>query len=191
MNEDLAHRPASSGQRALAFFFDYLLIVAYLLVLTAASFGLTAVAGPLPTVSPYVFDLMVFAVAVLPIILYFTLLEGGGRQATWGKRRVRIRVTAVDRKPLTYRQSLIRSLVKFVPWQIAHTSLFHIPGWPGAVEAVGTASMVGLIVAQGLALLYILCLLFTPTGRAPYDWLAGTMVVARPGNSLPTTERER
>lgn len=43
MNGDLVDRPASSGKRALAFFFDYVLIVAYLLVLAAVSFGLTAV----------------------------------------------------------------------------------------------------------------------------------------------------
>ncbi len=190
MNDDLVHRPAPRGKRLLAFFFDYLLIVAYFLVLAAVSLGLTAVVNPPPISSPYVFDLIAFVTTVLPVILYFTLAEGGGRQATWGKRRVGIQVTAVDHKPLTYRQSFIRSLIKFAPWQIAHTSLFHIPGWPWAFETIGAASLVGLVVAQGLALLYILCLLFTPTGRTPYDWLAGTMVVARQKNELPTMEHE-
>jgi len=190
MNDDLVYRPAPRGKRLLAFFFDYLLIVAYLLVLAAVGFGLLAVSAPLPTDSPYILDLIAFVTAVLPVILYFTLLEGGRRQATWGKRRVGIQVTTVNHKPLTYRQSFIRSLIKFAPWQAAHTSLLHIPGWPFAVEAVGTASMVGLTVAQGLVLLYILLLLFTPTGRTTYDWVAGTMVVARLENDLPAMERK-
>jgi len=178
MNDDLVFRSAPRGKRLLAFFFDYLLITAYLLVLAAVGFGLLAVSAPLPTASPYILDLIAFVTAVLPVILYFTLLEGGRRQATWGKQRLGIRVTAVDHKPLTYGQSFIRSLVKFAPWQMAHTSLIHM-GWPLTYEPTAI-TITGLVVAQGLALLYLLALLFTPTGRTPYDWAAGTVVVARP-----------
>jgi uncharacterized RDD family membrane protein YckC len=180
MNDDLARRPTPRGKRLLAFFLDYLLIAAYLLVLAAVGFGLMALVGPSPISSPYITDLVAFVTAVLPVILYFTLLEGGGRQATWGKRLMGIQVATVDYKPVSYRQSFVRSLIKFAPWQMAHTSLFHIPGWPLAIEAVGTVSMVGLAVAQGLVLFYILSLLVTPTGRTLYDWVAGTMVIARP-----------
>jgi uncharacterized RDD family membrane protein YckC len=115
---------------------------------------------------------------VLPVILYFALQEGGATQATWGKRRAGIRVTVVTNQLITYRQAFVRAIIKFAPWQLAHTSLIHMPGWPLAVETVGTVSMVGLVVAQGLVLLYILGLLLSPTRRTPYDWGARTVVVA-------------
>jgi uncharacterized RDD family membrane protein YckC len=122
-------------------------------------------------------DLIAFLTAILPVMLYFTLLEGGSAQATWGKRWVGIQVTAVNSQPVTYGRVFVRSFIKFAPWQLAHTSLFHIPGWPFAIESVGDASMIGLVVAQGLVLLYILSLLFTSARQTPYDWAAGTVVI--------------
>ena len=132
----------------------------------------------MPIPSPWVTELIAFSTTVLPVILYFALQEGGAAQATWGKRRAGIRVTVVTNRPITYRQTFVRAIIKFAPWQLAHTSLIHIPGLPFAIEAVGTLSIVGLVVAQGLVLLYILCLFLSPTRRAPYDWGAATVVVA-------------
>ena len=73
-------QPASPAKRLKAFLFDYLLIVAYLLFLGAATFALVTISNSLGRAvtwpsDPLVADLTAFLTLVLPLILYFTLLE--------------------------------------------------------------------------------------------------------------------
>ncbi|MFO7537262.1 MAG: hypothetical protein R6X32_04295 [Chloroflexota bacterium] len=74
-----AHRIAPLTKRFVAFFFDYALIAAYLVVLLVVGFGLTVLTDPLPIPSPWVTELIAFSTTVLPVILYFALQEGGAR----------------------------------------------------------------------------------------------------------------
>ena len=46
--------------------------------------------------SPVVMDGIAFLTLIFPVILYFTLQESSPRQATWGKRKVGIKVVNVD-----------------------------------------------------------------------------------------------
>jgi uncharacterized RDD family membrane protein YckC len=129
-------------RRVGAFGLDYILISGYLIVLGGVCSFL--VFGPLKehwqglAAGPVLSDLIAFVMAVLPVMLYFTLLESSVAAATWGKRRMGIKVVRVDGAPLTRARALLRSAIKFAPWQLAHTCLFHIPGWPFATETPPT-----------------------------------------------------
>lgn len=173
--------PAAPWKRLIAFLLDYLVISAYIVALTVVSMLiLRSGAGPALTdlfASPIRADLFAFLILVLPVILYFALLESGPRQATWGKQRMRLCVTDERGSRLTRPRALLRSVVKFLPWQIAHTSLFHIPGWPMNVVDVPTASVIGFIVVWVLIFAWLGFLFFHPTRRAPYDLIAGSRVV--------------
>jgi uncharacterized RDD family membrane protein YckC len=85
----------------------------YIIILAVVGFSLTFIVGPLPIASPWIMDLIAFLTAILPVMLYFTLLEGGSAQATWGKRWVGIQVTAVNSQPVTYGRVFVRSFIKF------------------------------------------------------------------------------
>ncbi len=137
--ELISAQQAGLRPRLLAFALDYLLIAAYAIALAAVTFA--ASASPLRstlaviTATPASRDAVAFVTIVLPVILYFALQEGSARQGTWGKRRLGLRVTALDGGQLPLGRAFVRALVKFLPWQIAHTCLFHIPGWPLAPTA--------------------------------------------------------
>ena len=122
--------------------------------------------------SPWAMDLFAFLVLILPVILYFSLQEGSRRQATWGKRRVGIKVVNAQGQRLSGRQALIRSAIKFSPWQLAHTCIFQI--WFGQTSPW---LIIGALLAQGLVVIYVVSILVSKEHRAPYDWLSGAYVI--------------
>lgn len=183
MNDELAgERYAGFVKRVLAFALDYLLIAGYLIVLAGVGAGLTLALGPPERTSPLfaspvVMDLIVFLIAVLPVILYFTFRESAPAQATWGKRRVGLKVVDGQGNRLSRPRAFVRSLLKFLPWQVAHTSLFHIEGWPFAPTTPTPVVTAGLILAQILVVVYLLSLAVGRKHRTPYDWAAGSFVI--------------
>jgi uncharacterized RDD family membrane protein YckC len=183
MNEPrILPAPAGLRRRLLAFAVDYLAVSLYIGLLLAAgislySVGLTRFGDD---ISPILMDFLAFSVTVLPVTLYFALCESGVSGATIGKRLAHIRVISLNGARVLFGRSLLRSAIKFLPWQIAHTSLFHIPGWPMAVETIPLPSLIGLIVSQGAVVLFALMIAFSKAGRALYDHLAGTVVVSNP-----------
>jgi uncharacterized RDD family membrane protein YckC len=126
---------------------------------------------------PILSDIFAFLTVILPTILYFSIQESSQHQATFGKQRFRLRVVDRGGGKLSFMQALVRSIVKFLPWQIAHTSLFHIPGWPFAVQEFPTSVMIGFVIGYALLFIYLITLSITPNHQAPYDWLAGSYVV--------------
>ena len=174
-------RPAGAGKRFIAFAWDYLLIAGYVILLAIVSTAVwNLLIGHSPGASgqsPWLFDLLAFVTLVFPVILYFALCEASAAQATWGKRRAGLRVVSSRGGRLTLGQSLLRSGLKFVPWQLAHTSLFHIPGWPMGIGPMPGLATTGLALAYGLVGIYLLSLVIG-SHRTVYDRVAGTLVVS-------------
>jgi uncharacterized RDD family membrane protein YckC len=167
-------RYARPKQRAYAFMFDFLIIVGYILILLVIGVGINFLSGGLALLtSPIAMNVVAFVVLVLPVILYFALQESSPQQATWGKRRAKIRVTTVQGARMSVWQSLLRSAIKFLPWQLAHISVIYI--WYGSQS---TIFLIGSVIAQALVIVYIMCLWLSKRHRTPYDWMAGTLVVA-------------
>ncbi len=132
---------ASLRPRVLAFALDYIQIAAYATVLAAVTF--VAAASPLQRTlavllaTPASRDAVAFVTVVLPVILYFALQEGSARQATWGKRKLGLRVTGLDGGQLSLGRALVRSGAKFLPWQIPHLPVPHPRLAAGASRAAG------------------------------------------------------
>ncbi len=168
-------------RRIAAFALDYLLIAGYLVVLAIVSSILAF--GPLKDgwqvlkSSPELMDLVGFVTAILPVILYFTLLESSESGATWGKNRMGLRVVHMSGERLSRGRALMRSVVKFLPWQLGHTCLFHIPGWPMETQEPPVWVIGGLVLMWVVIGFYIMMLAVGPTRRTPYDWVAGSRVV--------------
>jgi uncharacterized RDD family membrane protein YckC len=175
-------QPARLGKRLKAFAFDYLTILAYVLVLAAVNYGVILAGGALDRVSPFFAlpigkDTIAFLTLVLPVILYFALQESSPQQATWGKRQVGIVVASVNGERLTRGRALVRSAIKFLPWQIGHTSIYHIKGLPLAPEEPSPMVMAGFVLTYALVGVYVLSALITERYRTPYDWAAGSWVI--------------
>jgi len=177
-----SHQYAGFFRRLKAFACDYLIICGYLILLTGVTMVVIRVGSLLGIPlhwpeNPVLADLMAFLTLVLPVILYFTFQESSSKRSTWGKRKAGIRVVNADGNTLTRGQAFIRSLVKVIPWQIAHTCLVHVPGWPMAITTVPPAIITGFVLVYILAGIYVASALISKKHRTPYDWASGSYVI--------------
>lgn len=171
----------SFAKRLKAAAYDYLLIFIYIIVLAGVNFGFLLKGRALKDISPLFSspiakDTIAFLTLILPVILYFAYQESSHHQGTWGKQKVGIRVVNAKGGALTKTQAFVRSLIKFLPWQIAHTSIYQIkevvPGGP-----LAPFNITGFVLVYFLIGIYFLSALISKKHRTPYDWVSGSYVV--------------
>lgn len=176
---------ASVGRRMGAFLLDYLLISVYLALLVAISVGLGQ--GPLQSLFHTLFadpnrsELSAFLMLVLPVILYFAILESSPWQATVGKRVLGLRVTGAQRDRLNFPRALARSVLAFVPWELTHACLWRIPGWPLAPAPPAPIIAAGLVLVWVILAVYLASMLLSKKHQALYDTLTNAYVIQAPG----------
>ena len=110
----------------------------------------------------------------LPVALYFALLESSSWQATWGKRRRGLKVMGTNGERLTRTRAIGRTLLKFIPWELAHTCIWQIsfaPQEPSPLITLGFV-LVWLLIGANIVKLWL-----SPTHQTLYDRLAGTYVI--------------
>ncbi|GHO41914.1 RDD family protein [Ktedonospora formicarum] len=175
---------ASIWRRLVAFLLDYLIISVYLIFLVIVGVGLGL--GPLKTIfqvmfaNPNVSEASAFLLLVLPVLLYFVLCEQSPWQATWGKRKLGLRVTDASGARLRFPRSLVRSLLKLAPWELTHACLWRIPGWPTAPSTPSPIITVGLVLVWVLVGAYLISMFVGKKHQTLYDWIARTYVVQVP-----------
>jgi uncharacterized RDD family membrane protein YckC len=172
-------------RRIAAFGVDYLIITAWIGLITAIGFGARAIFGietaPVMSQANKVRGhAIAFFSLTLPVILYFAIAESSRWQATVGKRVLGLRVHTVTSAQVSLGRSLARSTIKFLPWEIAHTAIWHVPGQP-FVSMPAPINFLGYAVALAGAGVFVAAV-FRGRGRTPYDLVAGTMVVEVPRN---------
>ncbi len=174
-------KPASLSNRVLAFGYDYLLISAYLIALGLVTIvvmkNVDAEVWDSFFSSPLRSDLVAFLVSVLPVALYFARMESSEKQASWGKTRRQLKVMNANGERLSFGTALIRSFLKLLPWQIAHTCLFNIPDWPMNPGTPPTWVMVGLSLVWIIVLGYALSIAARRSRQSIYDQILRIQVV--------------
>jgi uncharacterized RDD family membrane protein YckC len=164
----------SPGARLRSWFGDWLVIGAWLLLLTLVSWlgGLWsgAPAPPRPTARELVVgDVAVTLATVVPFLLYLALSESSRHRATLGKRWAQLIVTAADGGPVSTSAVWTRNLVKVLPWQLAHLAVSRM-----VLDVQLTAAVV-----LDVASLLLLALVAVPAlmgGQGLHDRVAGTRV---------------
>lgn len=165
--------------RVTAFVFDYIIIAGYLLVVVAVGIVVNTF---FPTIAHELFanplsgQITGFLIITLPISLYFILFESSAWQATWGKRKKGLQVTRTDGTRLTILRAGSRTLLKFIPWELAHTCIWQISFTrqePPQIIIVGFV-LVWILVGANVVSLWI-----SPTHQTLYDWLTSTYVVVK------------
>lgn len=168
---------ASLARRAAAFGLDYLLIAAWLVIVVGAG-ALLRVAAPDVAAGlfadPVRAEALGFLMLTLPVALYFALSEAGPGGATWGKRRLGLRVVTDAGNELGLGRSLLRTALKFVPWELTHAIIWRFATPGSAPEGLLDA---GLVVVWLLIAANIVTALLDADRRTLYDRLAGTRVV--------------
>ena len=159
--------------RVIAFAFDYIIIAGYL-VFTVAVGGGVNIFFPEAFANPVSGQIAGFLIVTVPVSLYFILFESSAWQATWGKRRKGLQVTGTDGAGLTILRASSRTLLKFIPWELAHICIWQISfagPEPSPIITVGFV-LVWILVGVNIVSLWI-----SPTHQTLYDWLTGTYVV--------------
>ena len=173
---------AGFAKRLKAFAFDYLPIIGYIILLFAATMTVIKISGfigltPHLPEDPVLGDLIAFITLVLPVALYFTLQESSPRQATWGKRKAGIRVVDANGGTLSRKRAFVRSLVKLLPWQIAHTCIFQVGGFALTSVQPTPLETLGFMLVYLLVGIYAASALISKQHLTPYDWVAGSYVI--------------
>jgi uncharacterized RDD family membrane protein YckC len=118
----------------------------------------------------------------LPAWLYFSLLEHSRWQATVGGRLLGLKVETLSGERLRFSQVLGRTLVKLLPWELAHLTV----NWPtpmlinpqsGELDWSRGRYRFGFNLVYGLGLVYGLVALFSPQQRSVPDWVVGSRVI--------------
>ena len=175
----------SPRQRLLAGLIDVALMGAWALF-AAAVVWVAVVAGVPPGTGLLGYNLLALLLVVLPVTLALTALEAGGFEATPGKLRVGLRVrVAATRARIGHVRSLARNLLKLgLPWTLAHLAVLAVVTVPTPDAAAG--ALIAIVVPTTY-----LVSLFVGSGRTPYDWLTGTVVIATaPGRRVADPSAE-
>ncbi len=168
---------APASRRIAAFAADYVVLAAYIAVLTASSFlfGIGQFLSTGTLTGKMTSHAMAFLSLTLPVVLYFTITESGGRAASLGKRLMGLRVLGPDGKPPAFTRALLRNAIKFAPWELAHAAIWYTPGQP-FIDPMPPANL-ALCVVSILLVVVWLASLATPGGRTPYDRWSRTHVL--------------
>jgi uncharacterized RDD family membrane protein YckC len=175
---------AGFWQRVAAFALDYIIILGYLLGLAL----LSLIANQVFPASQWLFadrvraQFVAFLLVTLPVTLYFAFSESALQQATWGKKRLKLKVGDRHGNRIPFWRALGRTLLKFVPWEISHTLIWQIYFSQGATS---------VWISYGFALVYLLIglnlvgLIITKTNQTLYDLLTSTYVISSPSSQVP------
>jgi uncharacterized RDD family membrane protein YckC len=169
---------ASPWRRIAAWMLDYLVILAYLIVVTAAS--LVTQTSPAASVfssaltRPITAELVGFLTLTAPVILYFAITEASAWQATLGKRALRIVVVGPGGTRLPFGRAIVREVVRFLPWEMAHALIWPL-ALPPRLEPL-PLTIAGFAAVYLLLFVYLVSLFVGSEHRTVYDRLAGSRV---------------
>ena len=114
--------------------------------------------------------------------IYLYVTEVGTRQETIGKIKVGMRVVTLEGGAPSKISILMRTIVKLLPWEIAHTFIWQMQYvfYQSGYEAdVPIWIFAGLSVSMILVIIYVAMIALRQDGRAPHDLVAGTRVDLR------------
>lgn len=151
--------------------FDWLFISGYLILLfiSISLFYFLRLNG-IPTFTNAQSQLIAILTSVIPIILIFSLMEGRNLYASWGKRKTKLMVIYKDRPMI---RSIVRNVLKFLPWQFGHMSTIY-----GLYNGFDSAfSIIFFSLSMSLSMVYILMAFIRRDRRHLVDILAGSRVV--------------
>lgn len=165
-------------KRLKAFVIDYFIILIYIGLLLGGTLLISRIFQlRLGNVNPVIGELIAFATLTLPVILYFMVSENGKHAGTIGKRKFGLQIVSKTLTKASIGQLLIRNCIKFLPWELAHFFIYRLFYFTSIDKTTPDWVLTGLIVSQGLAIIYFLCIVFIKNNRSIYELFSQTRVV--------------
>ncbi|NGZ77492.1 RDD family protein [Saccharibacillus alkalitolerans] len=149
---------------------DYLVVSIYLLVLLGAALGLYyAIFQGIPIFTQTQSQWIASLTSVIPIVLIFAVLDHNG--GSIGKRKAGL---TLHRTRKNFGASLLRNVIKFLPWQLGHIGTIR-----GVYLGYDGISMMYTAFSLILALVLLIMGFARKDKRHLGDLLAGTQVQVR------------
>ena len=158
-------------RRLIAYGLDYVIIVGYALLL----FGMTIILNLKElALTPISGQFLGFFSLTLPVFLYFFLSEKSKLRATVGKRIMNISVVSQSDK--TKPRILQRNILKFLPWEIAHTGVHWIVFYSNYENGVPIWVWILLILPQIIMVIYLFSIVISKGESSVYDKIANSKI---------------
>lgn len=157
-------------KRLIAALIDYLVILLYGFILYSVTTNIYTLDELSTNTNPINGQLIGFVSLTLPVFLYFYLMEASNLKATLGKMALKIQVESKKGSVLK------RNILKFLPWEIAHTGLHWMYYYNSNDTNEPHWLWVLLIVPQLIAIIYFISILHTKGTSGIYDCLAKTNI---------------
>lgn len=174
----------SSLYRIRASFIDYLVIMAWMATIGLAGIVLSLLFGGYPdflgSFGPIGTQILFFFVLTFPVGMYLYKTESGHQHATIGKRKTGMQVSGLDGAAPSRRSIFLRTLVKLLPWEIAHTFIWqmqYVFYRSGYEVDVPIWIFLGLNMSMILVIIYVAMIVLRKDGQAPHDIVAKTHVI--------------
>src|SRR5690625_4011198 len=162
-------------KRIYAFVLDCLVIAVYgIFVVGTILFLFRLYIKPLFSSSPVTAELTGFFMITLPVSLYFILCECSKWQGTLGKRKMGIRVVDGFGQRIGIGRSVVRTVIKFLPWEVAHFGIWRLM----LPSTLSEMTVLIILSAVNFAILvYFIVPLTNKKRKNVYDWVASTEVI--------------
>lgn len=161
-------------RRILAFCLNYIVGFLYAMLLF---FVTTRIIQPhTSNWGPFQGQMVGFFSLTLPVVLYFSILEFN-KQGSVGKMMMKLKVLRGDGEPQEFKALLMRNILKFLPWEVAHFGVHWAFYYVGQGMDLPIWNWSILILAQACTLFYLLEIFFRKDKRSLYDRLTNCKVV--------------
>ena len=165
-------------KRLKAFVIDYFIILIYVGILFSGTILISKYFHlKLDNVNPVIGELIGFTTLTLPVILYFTFSENSKYGGTIGKRKIGLQIISKSLTKASLKQLLLRNCIKFLPWELSHFFIYRLFYFNSLNKTSPEWVLTGLIVSQGLALIYLLSIILNKKNQSIYEILSRTNVV--------------
>lgn len=165
------------GTRIRAFGFDYLIMSGFIILSVIVGFVGQAFFPEFAQrifSNPLTAQLLGFITLTLPVTLYFSLSESSSKQGSWGKQRVGVRVVQSDGSDVGLGRALLRTTLKFIPWELSHFLIWQSQFAP---EEASQAISFGFALVWILILANLVFLLWSKKNQTIYGYLSGTGII--------------
>lgn len=159
-------------RRIIAWCVDWLVISLYATALIPLGLLVIEHSGRM---SPVAGNVAAFALLVMPATIWMAAWERGSSAAPPGKRLLSLRVDPDGQPSSGWRRALTRNGIKIaLPWELGHTAAFELANPHASTPAVAVGLACGITAC--LIVSAYLVMLFTGTGRTPYDRISNSRV---------------
>jgi len=162
-----------SIKRLFAYWLDFVILASVLILLQWVLYSITS-GFPFDYLDTGIeIELWVLGSMSLPVWLYFIILETYNGQ-TIGKRLMKLRVSNNLGTKINLKQSISRTFIKLLPWEITHIIvLLPTPWW--SVEQPSNTFLI--YIPNVLIIIYIIILFINQGKKALHDYASKTQVM--------------